>query len=91
MIRRSLLVGLLLATLVGLVLGLAPISWGQSTPDPIFSGPGFMLDTRQWTPFYVEDGVYFCIVENGKFTCATIAPGSVLLLRNAQPDSTEGY
>jgi len=83
-------IGLLLALLIGLAFGMAPAAWGQ--PDqPVFQGPGFILDTKQWTPFYIEDGVYFCIVENGKFTCATIAPGSVLLLRNAQPDSTEGY
>jgi len=74
--------------LLGVALVATPGHAGEQQPD-VFAGPGFMLDTTQWTPFYIEDGVYFCIIENGKFTCATVAKGSVLLIPTAQPDSTQ--
>lgn len=83
--------------LLGVLLALALVPTvrgdqaGQPTPDT-FVGPGFVLDLHQWAPFYVEDGVYMCIIENGKFTCGAVAPGSVLLIPTGAPvDSTDGF
>lgn len=85
--------------LVGVLLALAlvPLARGDERPEApkptTFVGPGFMLDLTRWAPFYVEQGVYFCIMENGKMTCATVQPGTVLLIpRGDSPvDSTAGF
>lgn len=69
---------------------LVAVTHGQEFRDTIFQGPGFTLDLTRWAPFYVEDGVYLCILEDGKWTAAAVAPGSVILIPVRSPaDSTE--